>query len=360
MIKNSVHALLLSTGLLIGTSHVMAETNAIEIKIIQGQGDEKTAKAAPATLSSEVIKISIDLAKMITVKMSESIDQSGDQSSDFSYTRFAQVQAEGIEAMSNQVSKYVTTYNLEQSEIEQVQLFALFLMQAIQTFLQNNTSFTLELMAATTKKSAREITARFNEYVLGLPAAFDSDFAAGKIQKPAEVKFLNNADVDYSTQAFRSRVADSLSEVIDLIEDIAYDAINDCTDSDEKFDGKRYMQKQGSVIQKVSEQIQVWFDKKVTLGIAQGDAHHITVFLAQYLPQVVMKFRSENPNFETQLVEATTKDAALDLIDPQFAAYNAAKENYLNENFPICNDELAAEESDDDFGAEIIEIAATA
>lgn len=350
--------------MLIGASNVMAETNAVEIKIIQEQNDEKPAKTATTTLSSKVINISIDLAKMVTEKMNEAIDKSEAQGSGFSYTRFAQVQAEGFEALRNQVSSYFTTYNLEQSEIEQVQLFALFLMQAMQTFLQNNTSITLELMAATTKKSAREITAPFNEYVLGLPAAFASDFAAGKIQKPAQVKFLNDADVDYSIQAFRSRVADSLSEVIDLIEDIAYDAINDCTDSDEKFDGKRYIQKQGSVMQKVSEQIQAWFDKKVTLGIAQGDAHHITIFLTQYLHQVAMKFRSENPNFETQLVEATTKDAALDLIDPQFAVYNAAKEIYLNENFPACNDELYEEESDkesdDDFGIQIIEIAAAA
>lgn len=338
MMKNNVNALLLSMGLLVGGSnaHVTETILSIEPITANTHVDTKVVDALePASvLSTFVTQICANLAAIITTGMRNSIEKGSSTDGSFSYEKFSQAQAELFPAIQEEVINYLEPLDVDQTQKEQILLFVNFLMAKLSLFLQENTSFSLDLMQATTLQAALAIIDAFDQFMLALPEQFAADFAAGKIQKPVEPKYLNNADVDYSTEASRSRVALLLSKFIDLLEDLMCDAIEDCTDEDGMFDGQLYTQRLGLVMQRISTESQSWLNKIGQEGIAYDDMFHIVTFLTKAHQQGAMKFRLENPRFDIQMAEATTEIEALELIAKQFAAMNATKEQYINENFP--------------------------
>ena len=351
MMKNNVSALLLSMALLVpaGNAHVepvlLTEPVSTEDTLVDTKID---TTAQPKEISPVIMQMCTHLAQMMNASMHDAIEAGSDSYGSFNYEMFAQSQATQFQASQQQIVAYMISLDINPAENEQVMLFAQFLITQMTLFLQNNTTLALDLMEATTKQAALAVIAPFSLFVLGLPEQF-AVLATGKIQKPADVPAaavtVNEDNVDYSTAAFRERVASLITQVLDVIEDIVFDEIKNCTNKDGMFDGRLYAEHAGMLMQKICESEKI---QALTNQVPQGDSHHVMMFLAQRYAQAGMQFRVKNPGFETKIVAAKTEAEAIALYTQLFEYCDQAKKQYLDETFSSSEEVPSDDEADTD------------
>ena len=211
---------------------------------------------------------------------------------------------------------------------EQVELLTIFMKNSVALFVQENAMLPLDFMEATTQQDALTIIKPIDSFIEQLPEQFAQALIAGTIKNPEIAPRLSEAEL-----------AMLLSEILHRGEDVMFDAVADCTDKNDMFDGKLFVQKESLVTQKIVVLICSLFISDLYLqGIAKGDVEHVAHFLTQALPQAEFDFNMQNPDFDIELANATTKAEAMNLVNPYIATWYAAQEQYLNDNFPVAEE----------------------
>lgn len=304
----------------------------------QVQENEKNAVSPVART------VMAELSYLLFQAMEDGIEEACDENDRFSYVVYVQKQKDIFSKVMVQVEQLLTArgVSLEESDVEAISHFALFIIDSFIKFMEENPAWNLKFIEAKTGDEALEMHEELVKALTPMAENFARAYKEGETAAlmPAEPKVLNSDEADFSQQAVQVRITASLEQLSSVMEKETQNFLDKCTDAEDNFNAKQFIGLQGAFARKqeavVNEWMTGWKD-----GIAAVDLSLLQEFLCLYLPTKLVQFQAEHPDLVELLLAAKTKAEAKKVMQLHIQAIRQASKTFVAER---CSMSAANEE----------------
>lgn len=275
-----------------------------------------------------------ELFSLIFQALEDGIEEACDEDDNFSYVVYMQKQKDIFSKVMAQVEHLLTTQgqSLTEKDVEALGQFAVFIMESLIKFMEENQDWNLKFIEAKTGDEALEMYAELVKALTPMVENFALAYQKGDTEEliPPAPKVLNSDEADFSQAAVQARVTASLEKLSSLIEKETQNFVDKCTDAEGNFNGKQFISLQGALARKTTAIVGEWmagWEK----GIAAIDLTLLQDFVCLYLPAKILEFQSTHADLAQSLIAASTKAEAEKVVQLHTQAIRQACKTFVAE-----------------------------